>query len=74
MSKKYETVIDFESTFHSMIIHCPVCAKMIFITMIPCIGEGKSTIEAECSHVRFYINDEHYALDIDFLGNKGIKE
>ena len=66
----FETSFDYESSFNSIAIHCPVCGKMAFITMTPVHKTGKSTVEAECGHFRFTINDEHYALDIDLLGQK----
>jgi len=67
---RFETSFDYESTFNSIAIHCPVCGKMAFITMTPVHRTGKSTVEAECKHFRFTINDELNALDIDLMGGK----
>ena len=64
------TKLDHDSQFNSIAIHCPVCGQMAFITMTPVHRTGMSTVQSQCAHVRWTINEERNALDVDFMGNK----
>ena len=54
-------VLKSNDLFQHISIKCPVCAKMVFITLT-----DKSYIETKCPHVQLTDGDD-YALDVDFL-------